>query len=398
MTVLIPKHALRTLLIASTIVICPFFQTKSFSEDLKSVVWVTGETFRQELEKPFSANWSREQLGQMLAQVSTGRRISILLDRRLDSSAEFPLNVTNVTLLSGLTSIANMANGDVSVPDNIVYLGPNSATSRLRTLIELRSIELQSKELGIPDRRRVELQRHRTFEWHDLDSPHEILDKISTESRLRISNAGIIPHDLWAAAIMPNVKVVEALSTILIQFDFTFRWIESGASIELIPIPKSVSLQRRHRPKQDVANAISLIHQRFPALDAEVSNVDIVVNGSVEDHEAVSRLLRGEGSPRPLKGDSLLPVSQRLFTFNANQRVPIIVVMKKLEQSDIRFEYDVDEFKAAGIDLEQTIQLDAKNMRANDFFNSIFGSAHVEFQFDRSNVKLKPKKTEPSKQ
>ena len=111
--------------------------------------------------------------------------------------------------------------------DGFVYLGPKSATRQLRTLIELRKIDLQSKETRIPEQRRNELQRHRTFEWRDLDTPREILARISDSFRLTISNVDLIPHDLWAAAVLPDASLSEALSVVLIQFDLTFRWTDS---------------------------------------------------------------------------------------------------------------------------------------------------------------------------
>ncbi len=398
MTILSDMRILRTITVVTAILIGPFFQREIRSEELRPVSWLTGESFRRELEKPFSASWSREELRTMLTQVSTDRRIACVLDRRLDSSAEFPVNVTNVPLDGGLTKIAQLVDADLSLPENVVYLGPKSAARRLRTLIELRRLELQAEETKIPERRRAELQRRRTIEWHDLDTPREILNKISNESRLPISNDTIIPHDLWVTTILPEVTLPEALSLVLIQFDLTFRWRESGMSIELIPIPTSVSLERRYHPKQNLTESLALIHQRFPELDAKVSNSEIIVRGFLEDHEAVSSLISGVASKRPVRIDPLQPVAKRRFTFSANQRVPIIAVMKKLEESDIRFEYDRDELKAAGIDLEQTIELDAKNKPASEFFQDLLGPAGLEFQFDRTTVKLKPQKaTAPQK-
>jgi hypothetical protein len=379
-------------LLAISLLMITVFPLEAHAEELASTKWLTAKNFRRELDLSFSMSCEREELRQLLSQISTTRQISILLDRRLDPSAEIPFDVSNVTLAEGLTKIANVSNGDLVSLENLVFVGPNSATKILRTLIELREIELESKEIGVSERRRGERKKnHRTIVWSDLTTPHEILEKISSEFRIRISNREIVPHDLWAAAVLPDVSAIEALTVVLIQFDLTFRWADAGSSIELIPTPESVSLERKHRPKQKPSEALSLVRQRFPGLDVEVTNSDIVVRGLVEDHEAVSNLLRGDHPTRKTNPNLAQPVQQRLFTFSSNQPVPITALIKKLEESDIRFEYNPDEFKAAGIDLEQTVQVDVKNASADVFFKSIFGTAQIDFQFSGQTVKLKPK-------
>ena len=85
------------------------------------------------------------------------------------------------------------------------------------------------------------------------------------------------------------------------------------------------------------------------------------------------------------------------FTLTVEQPVPMIALMKQLEESDIHFEYNADELKAAGIDLEQRIQPDVKKMHAEVFFKSIFGPAGLDFRIDGLTVKLKPKRPAASK-
>lgn len=354
--------------------------------------WLTGPKFQQELGQPFPASWTFADLRQITKDVIADRRVSIVIDRRLDPSAQFPFATKNVSLKTGLDELASIAKGHVCVLGNVVFLGPESATRRLRTLIELRNLELQSKPSRIPDRRRSELVRHRKFTWIDLQTPREILDVVTGPLNLKIANADVIPHDLWAGATLPDTTVVEALSVILIQFDLTFRLTDSGASIELVPIPESLAVERKHPSKLKPNEAIALIHEKFPDLDAKILNAEVVVNGLVEDHEAVTSLLRGDSPSRAPKTEQSHPIRQRMFTLSLEQPVPLSLLMKKLEESDIHFEYNAEELKAAGIDLEKTIQLDVKNQPATEFFKSMFGPAGLEFQIDRQTVTLKPKR------
>lgn len=373
-----------------------FDPTSTIAQE-NSVVWLTGAKLRQDLERPFSGNWTYAELREMLTDVATDRRISIVLDRRLDPSVRFPFAVRNVPLRTGLSEFARTAKGELSLPANFVYLGPPSAARQLRTLMELRKAELSSKDSGIPDRRRAELQSSRKFQWHDLETPRQVLENIAAPFRLTLKNEDQIPHDLWAAAVLPDVSLVDSLSVVLIQFDLTFRWTNSGDTVELIPIPDHLSVERKHHPKMKLADAMALIALRFPDLTARIVQSDIVVNGLVEDHEAISSLLRGENPVNHTKGDRNVPLGG-LFTFRAEQPVPLSAIMKKLEESDIRFEYNAQDLKAAGIDLEQALQPDVKNVTIEEFFKTIFGPARLDFEIDRQTVKLKPKRSATSQQ
>ncbi len=353
--------------------------------------WLTDTNFRQELDRPFSGSWSSIEFRQLLKEVAADRRVSVILDRRLDPSVEAPIDVNNVSLSTGLTGIARQVNGDVTILENIVFLGPKSATKRLRTLVELRELDLQSKEFLVPKPRRSELLQRKTFESKDLDSPRETLEKFADQIPLNISNAQLIPYDLWAGMALPDVTIVEALSVVLIQFDLTFRWIDKGTAIELIPIPDVVVLERKHHPKQKPFDVINEVRERFPQLEAEVWKTEISVKGSLEDHEAVAAFLRGDRVNSPIKIEPPQPLQKQLFTLKA-ERVPLIALLKKLEESAINFDYDSDELKKAGVDLEQKVQIDVKKASAKEFFKLLFDPVGLEFQIDHLTVKLKPKK------
>ena len=377
--------------LAILLVVGSLNQIEHSSKETGPTNWLTGPNFRQELDRPFSGSWSSVEFRQLLKEVALDRRISIVLDRRLDPSIEVPIDVNNVSLKTGLRGIARQVGGDTTIPENIVYFGPKPATKRLRTLIELRELDLQSKEFTIPKPRRSELMQRRSFESEDLESPRAILEKFIGPVHLTVSNAQVIPHDLWGGMILPDVTIVEAISVILIQFDLTFRWIEKGEGIELIPIPDVVVLERKHHPKQKPAVVIEQVRDRFPQLEAEIWKTEISVKGLLEEHEAVAAFLRGEGVNSPVKIEPPQPLQKQLFTLKA-ERVPLSALIKKLEESAVSFEYDPDELKAAGVDLEQKVQIDVKKATANEFFKLLFDPVRLEFQIDHLTVRLKPKK------
>jgi hypothetical protein len=362
--------------------------TGAAAPENSAVAWMTGKMFRQELERPLSATWTKEEFRKILIQASKGRGISVVLDRRLDPTVECATTIANSSLFDGLKHFADLANGDLSLPENFVYLGPKSAAKRLRTVIEIRSRELQS---DIRDRRRSELQVRRTIQWQDLETPREILNAISEKYHLKISNLNVIPHDLWAESTLPDVTLVEALSVILIQFDLTFHWNQSGDEIELVSLPEVVSLDRKYRPKQKPTDALSLIQNQLPEIDAKISDSEITIKGTVEDHELVANLLQGKTSKPTTKKPTQQNVRDQSLTLNTQGPVSIRELMRQFEAAGVQFEYDADDLKAAGIDFEQSIQLDVKNVSASEFFKSVFDPIQVQFEFDKMKVKLKPK-------
>lgn len=374
------------------VAVATFFQVAQagLCGDKPAPKFLTGKAFRQELGRPFSGSWSEEGLRNMLQPVSSNRQVSIVIDRRIDPSAEYQISLTNLSLLAALQKIADLSGGQLSLLDNLVYFGPPRSAGSLRTLIELRTQELKSKDAAIADRRRTELQRRKTMAWSDLTTPREILSSLRSQFHLKIKNEELIRHDLWAGSTLPEVTATEVLSIVLIQFDFTFEWQDAGESIEILPMPDRVGISRKYRWSTNLADALEVIKIQFPQAEIEASKPETTVNGTIEVHEAITSLMKGESKARTVKEEPLGPIKSRSFTFGVEQPVPISAIMKELEKSKIQFEYDPEEMKSAGVDLEQLVQFEVKNASASKFFSAIFEKAGIEFEFDQTTVKLKP--------
>lgn len=388
-----------TLLIA----IAALSQVEQVTKPVKPVVeFQTGQRFQTELDRTLSASWANVELRDLLRKIGDERRVAILLDRRIDPTVQLPLNLTNSSLREGVRDLARLIGADISVAEPVVFVGPHSATQRLRTLIELRSSELASREVSIPEKRRLELSARHAVIWQDLDSPTEIVQRIADRYRLTIGHLDLLPHDLWAANTLPSVTVAEALSLVLIQFDLTFVWtgrVEDGAGqgIELVSAPERPVLEKRHRVKgRTAAEALKLVQKYGPELSEKTAKSvtldgsELVVNGLREDHEAVTALLSGSATKRPDAATGIKPIQQRLFTLKID-RVPTRVLMKKLEESEIVFEYDAEQLTAAGIDLDQPIKLEVEKAAAANFFKAVFDPLRLSVEIDNLTVKLKPK-------
>ena len=143
----------------------------SAPRDRATTDFLTGQKFQAELDQPLSGSWTNVELRTLLNKLASKAGIAILLDRRVDPTTTIPVEIVNRSLKDGLEEMARKRGAGISIPDNVVFIGPPSAVSRLRTLIELRSAELQSKTNPVPERRRSSLARRPTFSWGDLDTP-----------------------------------------------------------------------------------------------------------------------------------------------------------------------------------------------------------------------------------
>ena len=153
-----------------------------------------------------------------------------MLDRPAGRSrAEVEILLEGVPWKSALQTIASRLGLGVSRLGNVVYLGPPQAAKRLgsrgghgcRQVRRLPrpcngSILLPSRWPGTTLPRRANC-------WLNLAS----------ENGLQDCRLEAMPHDLWAAADLPPLTLVERLTLIAIQFDLVFKIAAGGRRMEL---------------------------------------------------------------------------------------------------------------------------------------------------------------------
>ena len=365
-------------------------QVNSRQRETAPADFLTGPRFHAELNQATSGSWTNVELRSLLRQLSEEKGVAILLDRRIDPTVRMPFDIANQSLADGLRGIARQVKAAISIPENVVYVGPQGAVHQLRTLIELRSSELPARTGPVGERRRMELNRRQAIAWNDLESPAEILQRVADQFQLTIGHAERVPHDLWGGCRLPAATAVEALSLILIQFDLTFAWVDGGTGIDLIPIPTTVAVERRPRAKGSAGELLQRIREAFPELDVRLDGSDVVVAGTVEEQEAVVALLNPSKSKKPTEKGAT-PLRQRTFTLKF-ERVPVRAVMKKLEESSVIFVYDAAVLEAAGINLDQTIDLQLEKATAEEFLKALFSPLKIVFEIDQLTVRLSPRK------
>jgi hypothetical protein len=362
------------------------------------VRFVTGTTFRRVVEQPITATWDNVDLRTIVRAIEGAKHVAIVCDRRIDPTAELHVSASGEPLGDFLERLAAGSQAGGTIVGNAVYLGPRPAASRLRTLVALRRQELHEKALAVPESRRGELLRGDTVRWNDFEKPADILAYLAEKYALALDRRELVPHDLWAGAVIPEATPIEALSLVLVQFDLTFAWTDHGRGIRLEKIPERVVVEQGHAAPKGISAdaALASWKEKIPDLEGRVEAGKVVVSGTVEIQEMIERLRRGGTLPEkksaPREGAPLKPLKFERYTLKM-RNTPASALLKELgtpARGQLKFEYDEDEFKAANVSLDKLLSFDVKNATIQELLTATFDPLGVTFEIVDRTVKLKP--------
>lgn len=347
--------------------------------------WLTGQDFEQRLQDPGLASFSGQPLRSVLQQIEQSYQLACFRDRRIDSDQIVELSGGPGNIRRLLGAIAEASGAAVSLPGNVVYLGPNSKARLLRTLIQQRTIDVRR----VLRTKTSAWEKQRTFDWPILTQPRELALSLAESVGVKIANPELIEHDLWAAETLPELTPVEMLSVLLIGFDLTFVLSEDGKTITLVSLPdaKDLMVSQSYTLKNELS--ISDLLRVAPAIDVNQSGRRVLVKGMLEDHELIRALLSGK--LKPDERGELIPLEHRRF-----EKIKIVApasdVIKNLANSGIRVVYDADTLRQHGIDLQQLVKIDVKEeISPEEFFATLFGPLGLECELSGITVRLKPK-------
>lgn len=331
----------------------------------------------------------------ILEKIQDTQQISLILDRRIDPSTKLNIDLQNQALEAGLHEIAAQLHARTTIVGSNVYMGPDQAVGTLKTLLALKHQELLSLSDSDPGlKSRVQqLSRNRSFYYQDLDTPAEILKQITEAYQITISNPERIPHDLWSHGSLMAVNANEALTLILNQLDLTFLWEKQGRAIRIMSLPDRVTIQKTYPPRgSSLADTVRHLKETFPEATITAAGSMILVDASSDIQEKIEADLnpsRGPSRNMPSKPIEVPPIRRRKFTLRV-QKVPVLAVMQKLEQSGIEFKYQEDQLKQAGVDLTRRIDISVENANATEFFDALFGPLKLSYQIEGLTVTLTP--------
>jgi hypothetical protein len=194
--------------------------------------WATGKVLQTRLSEEVTILRVKNPLRRAIRQISQAHQVAILIDRRVDPDQMLDVSLRGGTLKSALQTIAQGLGLGVARLDNVVYLGPAPAAERLSTVAT--AAERDARRLPAAVRRKYIVPKR--MAWDDLAAPRDLLAQLGRESGLKIDGLDKVPHDLWAAADLPPLSLVNRLTLIAIQFDLAPKIADGGKRLELVPL------------------------------------------------------------------------------------------------------------------------------------------------------------------
>jgi len=338
--------------------------------------WLDGPALQKRLREPIGPagiSASGLPLRQRLAELSRAKEVAILLDRRVDPDQKLSVSIGNRPLEEALVEIASNRAIGVCLLGPVVYFGPIGVTSRMRTVAELRREEVDKLRPASSSK----FLARRRLAWDDFATPRELLAQVAEPSGVKIVGLEQVPHDLWAAADLPPLSLIERLSLIAGQFGLTFQVGPDGKTVTLVPVPDEVALVRSYPGGPDPEGLAGKWAELVPDSQIKVVGQRVFVKGLLEDHE---RLTSPERPTKPKKADPT-PVDEIQIDYMPIKNQPLRLVLKFLgDKLALDVQVDEEAIRGAGISLDQLISLEVKKATVDQLFTKMLKPAGLTFR------------------
>ncbi|MGD9722365.1 MAG: STN domain-containing protein [Pirellulales bacterium] len=343
--------------------------------------FATGAELQQRLAAPLDVAWTNAPLIRALENLSSSQHLAIVLDRRLDPEQPLTLELSGTSLAEGLAKIAEQTHAGYCQFGAVAYLGPVESAARLRTLAALRLEEAKS----LPADRKRELLRLRTSRWDELAEPKQLAEALGQEAGVKIEGLEQIPHDLWRAADLPQLSWIDRLTLLAAQFDLAFRVDPAGAQVQLVPIPKRVSIARNYRLPKQAATSVRQWAQAVPQARLTVAGGELRVDGSLEDHEFVEHKLRGSPTKR-----TVTTPGKELYQLSVENAALRQVMDQLAERLKLDVQWDQAAIEAAGVAQDQLISVSVKDATLDALLDAVFAGTRLEYRRQDRAVQVRP--------
>ena len=351
---------------------------------------LTGTALKRQLAQPVHVTWSGMPLRQGLRNLCHAQQVGVLIDRRVDPGQKLELQLDGVPLKAALSEIAGSRRLGVCFFGPLVYFGPAAASSQLRTL----AVMCREQVDRLPPTLGRKFLSARPMAWNDFATPRELLGRLARESgfQLRLLGLDRVPHDLWAAAELPSLSLIDRLTLVAIQFGLTFEISPDGRTVTLVPVPAEVGLVRSYpggRTPKATAQRLAAI---VPHAQVKVVGDRVYVTGLLEEHERLSS--PGPSPPGPVQGGqppAALAIERVRVDEVTIEDQPVGGVLQSLAgQLKLELRIDRPALQRAGISLSQRISVHAKNVSVDELLREVIRSTRLKYERRGNVVEIGP--------
>lgn len=211
--------------------------SESVADEQQAARLQTGRALSQLLQSEGSLTVNPASVGNIVSGIQAGTGIPLVLDRRVDPATKVTMSAQQTSFESILRQVAeNVPEAGASFTDRLVFIGPESAAKRLESLLDDNRRQISGLRDQFSSVRYRRLTRAKLAGWPRLAEPRRLVMQAAEEAGLEISNPDTIPHDVWAEKELPQLDFCDYSTLILNQFELTFRVLESGDVIEIVPV------------------------------------------------------------------------------------------------------------------------------------------------------------------
>ena len=362
---------------------------------LLAVSWAPAQTapgpvsreLEQRLARPVTALWSDVPLRTVLDALAEAHGIALLLDRRVDPEQPVAVALRATPLGEVFERLAEDHGLGTSRYGAVLYLGPPPAARRLRTQAVL-ALDAVNE---LPAARRPPWRARRRLAWDDFAEPRTVLAELAAQEGVRLVGVPqTVPHDLWAAADLPPLTLVERITLIAVQYDLALQFSSDGTAARLVPVPDHLAWERSYPGGRQPAALAEQWQALVPGSQIRVDGRQIVVRGPVEDHEQ----LFSDRRPAPTTPDESAaapPVEHiRLQRFRI-QLQPVGPIIEEVgRQLGLAVQFDQAAIAAAGISLAQRVSVEVENVSVDGLLEAILDGTGLSFTREGAAVSIHP--------
>ena len=335
-----------------------------------SIEWQLGPQFHQQLQSAVTFSWMDNPLRSGLTNLSRAHRVAIFLDRRIDPGRLIDLDILDRPMEHALHTLARSLDLGIGYLGPVVYVGPPEVTAVLATQAELKRQQVSR----LPMKQRSRWQRVEAWQWERLTTPRQLLERLTQQTRCRIENADLVPHDLWPEVELPRMSATDRMSLVLAGFGLTFELTPEGSTVRLLAMPGSVWLERGYAFRSHLAEMLERL-----TVDTKRVGRRLIVRGTYEDHLAIQRWLRGEtGRPsHPAAG-----VKTHSLTVDRAQAGAIIQTLVRQLGLSVKVAEPVTER------LNRTVSFDVKEVPLKELLHQTLDPIGVRFRIVGRTLEL----------
>ncbi len=347
---------------------------------------VAGELLRQALAQRRGLFASGQTLRAAATELQTATGVAIVLDRRINPGTVIEVSTGFVSVRETIVAISeSVPKAAASIGDRYVFVGPTAAARRLRTLTEIKREAVEQLRRSMDASKYLILVAARAASWSDLAQPRQLIIDAASDAGLQVNNPDVVPHDLWAAARLPDLNFADFATLVLNQFDFTFELTGDG-SVTIVPVPDQVVIEKQHRVRsREKQNVAQRWQAAFPDLDVSWKGAMATVTARVEIHEQLEQLIRDD-APVMVQAAG---IRDRSFTMTVPDGTPVGTVIKSLQGQGIAIRIEGRSGEELTSVLQQTMQLKVDRMPAAEFFVMAFGGLGATVDIKQDEVVLR---------